>query len=90
MERRDWSLKALQEFKYLDSLEADNFKAEQLSKWVEKYITNTPIEDFDLTLEELRTFEELFFKNINFLKSHRSSIKTELDENKKIKEFLNH
>jgi len=88
MERRDRSLKALEEFKYIDSLEADDFKAKQLKKWVEKYITDTSIEEFDLTLEELKSFEELFFKNLNFIKSHQSSIKDELDENKKIKKFL--
>ena len=89
MERRDWSLKALDEFKYIDSLDA-NEKAEQLQYWVKKYITITPIEDLDLTYEELKTLEELFFKNIKFLKKHQESIKTELDKNKKIKQFLNH
>ena len=90
MERRDRSLKALKEFKYLDSLDADNFKAQQIKKWAEKYITKTPIEEFDFTIEELKSLEELFFKNINFLKSHQISIKEELDQNKKIKKFLNH
>ena len=88
MERRNRSLKALEEFKYIDSLEADDFKAQQLKKWVEKYITDTNIEEFDLTLTELKSLEELFFKNLNFLKSHQSSIKNELDKNQKIKKFL--
>lgn len=90
MERRDRSLKALKEFKYIDSLEADNFKAQQIKKWVETYITDSPIEEFDLNLNELKTLEELFFKNINFLKEHRSNIKKEMGQNKKIREFLNH
>ena len=89
MERRNRSLKALEEFKYLDSLEGEE-KAQRIQVWVLKYITDTPIEDFDLTIEELKTLEELFFKNINFLKKHQNSIKKELDENKKIQEFLNH
>lgn len=89
MERRDRSLKALKEFKYLDSLEANDFKAQQIQKWVGKYITDTPIEDFDLKTEELKSLEEIFFKNIKFLKSHNNSIKKELDKNKKIQKFLN-
>ena len=89
MERRNRSLKALEEFKYLDSLEGEE-KAQRIQAWVLKYITNTPIEEFDLTVKELKTLEELFFKNINFLKKHQESLKKELDENKKIKEFLNH
>ena len=89
MERRNRSLKALEEFKYLDSLEGEE-KAQRIQAWVLKYITNTPIEEFDLTVKELKTLEELFFKNINFLKKHQESLKKELNENKKIKEFLNH
>jgi len=90
MERRNRSLKALKEFTYIDSLEADDFKAQQLQKWVEKYLTTTPIEEFDLTTAELKTLEELFFKNLNFLKTHHSQMKKELQNNKQIREFLNH
>lgn len=89
MERRDWSLKALRELIYIDSLDSYE-KADSLVKWFENYLTDNKIQDFDLELEELKNMEELFFKNINFLKNHKKTAKKDLDETIKMQKFLNH
>ena len=87
MERRNWSLKALSELKYLDSLDAES-RAETLKDWVEKYLTDNDITDFDLSLRDLNSLSELFYKNITFLKNHRKDMKKAIDNHKKIREFL--
>lgn len=87
MERRDWSLKALNELTYIDSLEPLD-KADALIRWHENYLTNDTIEDFDLELIDLKKMEELFFKNINFLKIHREKTRQELVQMQKMKRFL--
>ncbi|MEA3512147.1 MAG: hypothetical protein U9R37_00955 [Campylobacterota bacterium] len=88
MERRDWSLKALKDLKYIDSLEA-NQKAILLERWVNSNLSNeNKIEDFDLELNDLKNLAELFYKNISFLKDHRIQMKDEIEEFKKIREFL--
>jgi hypothetical protein len=87
MERRDRSLKALSELVYIDSL--DSFtKADALVKWYNDYLTDDSIENFDLELDELKKLEELFFKNINFLKQHREVTRLELIKMQKMKRFL--
>ena len=87
MERRNWSLKALESLRYLDSLENEE-KAVALQKWVETYLVDNQIEDFNLELNNLETLSELFYKNISFLKKHREKMKIQIDEQKKIREFL--
>ncbi|MDD2888985.1 MAG: hypothetical protein PHY66_14405 [Aliarcobacter sp.] len=87
MERRDWSLKALNELTYVDSLELSE-KADALVRWHENYLTNNTIEDFDLELKDLKRLQELFFKNINFLKTHREETRQELVKMQKMKRFL--
>jgi len=62
MERRNRSLKALSELRYLDSLESTQ-RAEALSKWVINYLTEGKIEDFDLPLDDLNALSELFYRN---------------------------
>ena len=89
MERRDWSLKALNELTYVDSLELSE-KADALVRWHENYLTNDTIEDFDLELKDLKRLQELFFKNINFLKTHREETRQELVKMQKMKRFLKH
>ena len=87
MERRDRSLKALREFVYIDSL--DSFtKADALVKWYDEYLKDDSIENFDLELSDLKILEELFFKNINFLKTHREETRQELIKMQKMKRFL--
>lgn len=87
MERRNWSLKALNELTYVDSLESSE-KADALVRWYENYLTNNTIEDFDLELKDLERVQELFFKNINFLKIHREETRQELVKMQKMKRFL--
>lgn len=87
MERRDWSLKALSELIYIDSLESFE-KADALVKWYKNYLTDDSIENFDLELIDLKKLEELFFKNINFLKKHKEETRQELIKIQKIKKFL--
>ena len=89
MERRDRSLKALKELTYIDSLDSYE-KADALLRWYDDYFSNTSIEDFDLELEDLKKLEELFFKNINFLKNHKEETRLELIKMQKVKRFLNH
>ncbi len=87
MERRNRSLEALKQLVYIDSLESD-LRAKALVNWVDSYLSDVSIEEFNLTLDELKTLSELFYKNINFLKEHRKDIISQLDSQKKIKEFL--
>jgi len=87
MERRNRSLKALSELRYVDSLESDE-KAESLKSWVITYLSESKIEDFDLPIDDLNALAELFYKNILFLKQHRKNMKYEIDNHKKIREFL--
>lgn len=87
MERRDWSLKALSELIYIDSLESFE-KADALVKWYSDYFTDDSIENFDLELNHLKKLEELFFKNINFLKKHKEETRQELIKIQKMKKFL--
>ena len=89
MERRNRSLKALNELIYIDSL--DSFaKADALVKWQADYLANDSIEDFDLELSEFKQLKELFFKNINFLKKHTEETRLELIRIQKMKRFLKH
>lgn len=87
MERRDWSLKALSELIYIDSLESFE-KADALVNWHKNYLTDDSIENFDLELNDLKKLEELFFKNINFLKKHKEETRQELIKIQKMKKFL--
>ncbi|RXJ95055.1 hypothetical protein CRV00_04685 [Malaciobacter molluscorum] len=86
MERRNWSLEALSELRYIDSLDSYN-KARQLVVWNNKYLFSNEITDFDLELKDLQDLSELFFKNIKFLKEYKEITKKELDKLVKLKEF---
>ena len=87
MERRNWSLKALSELRYIDSLNPEQ-RAESLQDWVNQYLYKKDISDFDLELKDLNVLSELFYKNISFLKNHRMNMKEQIDNHKKIREFL--
>lgn len=87
MERRDWSLEALRELTRVDSLESYD-KADGLVAWYEKYLEEGTIEKIDLELDDLKKLDELFFKNIKFLKKHVVNTKKDLDETSKMKEFV--
>ena len=87
MERRNWSLKALDELIYIDSL--DSFeRAEALVRWNKKYLENNDISNFDLEIEELKKLQELFYKNINFLKEHKEIVRQEMVSNRKKQRFF--
>ena len=54
MERRDWSLEALNQLQYIDSLDDSDLKAKSISSWVSKYLMeNSSIEDFQLSFHIL-------------------------------------
>lgn len=88
MERRNRSLKALEELIYIDSLDAYE-KADALVLWHNKYLLNEEITNFDLEQEDLEVLFELFYKNINFLKEHKEQTRKDMVENKKLQRFLN-
>ncbi len=88
MERRDRSLEALRELTYVDTLDAYE-RAPQLQIWVDTYlIHDNPQENFSLEIKDLKILLELFYKNINFLKEHRTDIKSQLDKGKDIQKFF--
>ena len=87
MERRNWSLKALSEFTYLDSLDEEQ-KLKALEAWFQFYLRENQIEDFDLTTYELKKLSELLYKNINFFKQSKDALRYQLKDNSKIREFF--
>jgi hypothetical protein len=87
MERRNWSLKALNELIYIDSL--DSFeKANSIVRWHNEYLSEESIEKFDLELDDLKKLEELFFKNIIFMKKTKEEARQELIRIRKVSSFL--
>ena len=87
MERRSRSLEALSSLIYIDSLD-DDLRAKSFSKWYEDHLTQYSLDELDLDLKELQTLSELLYKNINFFKQYTYNMKSQLDNHKKIKEFL--
>ena len=87
MERRNWSIEAFNKLKYIDSQD-DYERADSLELWSSRYLTNDFLNKLDLEYNDLLLFNELFYKNINFLKKHQEQIGKELDQNKNIKKFL--
>lgn len=87
MERRNWSLKALNELNYIDSL--DSFeKADRLVSWGKEYLEKSKIENFDLEIVDLKKLEELFYKNLVFLKNHQDFTNQEIQNIRKMRKFL--
>ncbi len=87
MERRNWSLEALQKLIYAHSL--DSFeKADALKSWNEEYLQKNSIEDFDLILDDLKLLEEMLFRSIDFLKKHKETTRKELVTIQKMQKFL--
>jgi hypothetical protein len=87
MERRDWSLKLLSELIYIDSLDSYE-KADALVVWHNDYFKNNTIESLDLNIKELENLEELFFRNLNFLKEQQNITCEDMKKIKKMKSFL--
>ena len=89
MERRDRSLKALEELRYINSLDPSD-RARSLIKWVEKYLPNEAIFNFELELDDLEILAELFYSNISFLKEHKENTRQEILKNRDLEKFLKH
>ncbi len=86
MERRDRSLTALNELIYIDSLDSYE-RADALVNWYNKYLSDEDISNFDLELSDLQQLQELFYKNINFLKEHKEQTRKDMIENRKVRKF---
>ena len=89
MERRDWSIKLLKELIYIDSLDSYE-KANNLVSWYSEYFSKSSINELDLEVNDLKVLEELFYRNINFLKEQQKQAGEELKNIKKMKSFLKH
>lgn len=86
MERRDWSIKAFEELRYIDSLDPFE-KAQALVRWGKKYLSDET-DSLDLTIDESKQLSELFYKNTNFLKKYKNVVYSQMKENKKLKKYL--
>jgi hypothetical protein len=86
MERRDWSLEAIKEFNYIDSLDGKQ-KADMLKDWLNKYMPNG-VYEFDLPVEQMNRLSELLYKNVAFLYKEREDAKDFIKQKNKIKQFL--
>lgn len=89
MERGNWSIKALKELTYIDTLDSYE-RAEALVRWNNKYLAENQINNFELDQEGFKKLHELFYKNINFLKEHKEKTRKDMVENKKLRKFLKH
>ncbi len=87
MERRNRSIKALNELVYIDSLD-DEERAIGLSSWTKEYLIDKDISDFDLEKGDLIRLSELVYKNLQFLKKHKSDIADAMNDTQKIKQFI--
>ena len=88
MERRDRSLKALEELIYISSLDAQE-RADGLVRWASDYL-KTDISDFDLEIDDLKQLSELFYSNIVFLKDFKDEKRIEMKDLQKLKKFAEH
>lgn len=77
MERRDYSSKGLEKLIHITSLE-DEQRASELVLWIDEYLTKNLVTDFDLEHDDLLKLSELFYRNLNFLKSYKEQTKEEL------------
>lgn len=87
MERRNRSLEALSQLQFIDSLDEEE-RALGLQRWVQKYLLADNKVDFDLEFKDLQTLLELYYKNIEFMKTFNSNIQQQMTENQKMRAFL--
>jgi hypothetical protein len=89
MERRDWSLRALEELIYIDTLDED-LRATRLVSWVDNYLSeDNGIYNFDLELNDLLKLQEFLYKNISFLKKKKEKTRLQIIETQKMRRFVN-
>lgn len=81
------SYRGSQELIYIDSLDSYE-KANNLVSWYTEYFSKSSINDLDLEVNDLKVLEELFYRNINFLKEQQKQAGEELKNIKKMKSFL--
>ncbi len=87
MERRNRSLEAFEQLKYINSLEGE-LKASSLELWSNQYLDDNFTNELDLSKNQLNQFSELFYQNIHFLKQYRENLGKELSDYENIKKFL--
>lgn len=87
MERRNRSLEAYNQLKYIDTLD-DEERASGLQRWVEKYLSSENKLDFDLEFKDLKNLLELFYKNLEFIKQFNNNLQKQMIETQKLKAFL--
>ena len=87
MERRNRSLEALSQLQFIDTLDEEE-RASGLQRWVQKYLLADNKLDFDLEFKDLQILLELYYKNINFMKTFNSNIQQQMTENQKMRAFL--
>lgn len=87
MERRNRSLEALSQLQFVDTLD-DEQRASGLQRWVEKYLMAEDKLDFDLEFKDLQILLELYYKNLDFMKTFNSNLQQQMNENQKMRAFL--
>jgi hypothetical protein len=87
MERRNRSLEAFNQLKYIDTLDEEQ-RASGLQRWVEKYLSSENKLEFDLEFKDLKTLLELFYKNLDFIKQFNANLQKQMVETQKMKAFL--
>ncbi len=87
MERRNWSLEALNRLLYIDSMD-DEARASLLVSWGEEYLDDDFLDKIDLSQNDLNTFNELFYKNINFLKQQKEYLHKEIKITRDLRKFF--
>ena len=87
MERRNRSLEAYNQLKYIDTLDAED-RASGLKRWVEQYLSSDDKLDFDLEFKDLKILLELFYKNLEFIKQFNNNLQKQMIETQKLKVFL--
>jgi hypothetical protein len=87
MERRNWSLEALNRLLYIDSMD-DEARASLLASWCAEYLDDDFLDKIDLSQNDLNTFNELFYKNINFLKQQKKELHKEIKITRELRKFF--
>ncbi len=65
-------------------------RARALIVWVEDYLPNEGIFNFELELNDLEQLAELFYSNISFLKEHKENTRQEILKTQDLQKFLKH